>query len=270
LKADAKGCAPINKCVDAAAAKKVLCGAHGTCSFTAPGKYKCVCNSGFKRVSVSGKTKSGKPRSKCVEIHACESNPCSRYAVCTNLPGGKFACKCKAKYAGDGRTCTVQPGFKAVTLPNGKHMIVPIQKGDKHDTDLTVIEQMLGRLQADAETPVPGTQQAAVAASVGATAEPKADDRTHLLAVTRRINSLEQTTQQMAKQATAETAALMALQAQSKAENARLMKVLESKADGVMDTVLDATHDTLSHIKHAEGQHLKAGASAGPSIGVRN
>ncbi len=64
-----------------------------------------------------------------MEIHACDSNPCSKYATCTNLPLAKFKCQCLPQFSGDGVQCAVQEGHKAVMV-GGKLTIVPIVKGD--------------------------------------------------------------------------------------------------------------------------------------------
>lgn len=248
---DAKECVAINKCADAKDAKKALCGAHGTCSYTAPGKYKCVCNAGYKRVAAPGKTKSGKARSKCVEVKGCDANPCSAYAVCTNKPMGKFECKCKPKFSGDGIKCIVQPGLKAITVA-GKLQLVPIAKGDKHDDQLSVIEAMLGSLAADGDQP-----KSAIAAVEPKVAEPNLKDRSKLQAVARRVNTLEATTKAMAEQAAAETQALLNLQKSSKAETERLFQVLAAKTDGAFDAAIDATHATLTHTPHRAGEHVK-------------
>lgn len=262
---DEKECVAIDRCADAAAEKKTLCGAHGTCTYAAPGQYKCQCNAGYKRVAAEGVTKAGKPRSKCVEIKGCDSNPCSHQAVCTNQPLGKFECKCNDKFSGDGIKCEVQAGFKAIMV-NGKPQIVPLHPGDAHDDKLAVIEAMLGKFATEEPTAIAAafggsadtigagaganTQNTPAAPATGAAgaaaAAPNAEDRSHLEAVARRINSLEASTQAMAEQAKAETQALMALQQQSKAENERLLKALEAKTSSVLDNAVDALHAVLT------------------------
>jgi hypothetical protein len=215
-------------------------------------------------VAAEGKTKSGKPRSKCVEIKGCDANPCSRWAKCTNLPLGKFSCKCFDKFSGDGVRCTVQPGFKPLMV-GGKMQIVPMIKGDAHDDQLSVIEAMLGKFAAEGEQPV--AQQ--VAAATGEKPV-NAEDRSHLAAVRARINKLESTTAAMASQAAAETEALKALQAKSKSETEKLLKMFEAKTDAVFDTVIDETHAALTHTPHAAGNHIPPNAQPAPEQAIKN
>jgi len=212
-------------------------------------------------MSVPGLTKEQTKKAKCVEIKGCDSNPCSPYATCTNGKLGAYDCKCQAQFSGDGHTCVVQPGHKAVTI-NGKVTIVPINTGDHHDTQLGVIEAMLGRLGTD-DTPTPAAVQ-----QMTGKPEPNADGRAALAAVAAQVNSLEQSSAAMAAEAKAETEALLALQRQSKAESAKLLEALQSKTESILDVAVDATHKIMTHTPHPEGQHgPKDGAS--PSVATK-
>jgi len=125
----------------------------------------------------------------------------------------------------------------------GKLTVVPIHPGDKHDTDLSVIEAMLGKLATDDTVPVATTLGAAPKVP-----EPNADD-SNLQDVTKRVVGLEQSTEAMAQQMRLETEALQKLRAQSAAENASLMKALEDRTEHVLDQAIDATHSVLTHTK---------------------
>jgi len=260
---DAKTCDAVNQCADALKAKKSLCGKNGTCRYTKPGKYHCDCKAGFKRVAVPGATAAQHRKAKCVEVNGCDTNPCSPYAKCTAKGLGKFECACRKGFSGDGHTCVVQPGFKAVTI-NGKTSIVPMVKGDAHDSQLGVIEAMLGKLADDGSAPAAAAPKAA-----GTAAEPNLDGRSALAAVAAQVNSLEKSAEAMAAEAKAETEALLALQRQSRAENAKLMEALTSKTESILDKAVDVTHEVMVHTPHAEGNHGNAAAAAGPSVSAK-
>lgn len=134
--------------------------------------------------------------------------------------------------------------------------------GDKHDTQLGVIEQMLSKLGTE-----PKPTKAAVVAS-GKAPEPNADDRSALARVAAQVNSLEQKSAAMAAEAHAETEALLALQRQSKAESEKLLAALNAKTDSILDSAVDATHKVMVHTPHPAGQHGPKDA-ASPSVAAK-
>jgi hypothetical protein len=241
-KENAKDCTAVNKCDDAVAEKKALCGANSACSFTGPGKYACKCNSGFHAEGAN----------KCVATPACAKNPCSKFAHCSADPANPSApkCECLEGFVGDGATCAVKPGHKAIML-GGKMEIIPIKPGDTHDNDVAVLEAMLKKLSVD-DNPV--------AAAIKPTAtpagpEPNADDQSKLLDVSKKVQSLEESARLMAEQTKAETAALMKLRESAAATKAEFVKAMEATTDRLADSVIEATHDVLIHTPHKAGEH---------------
>jgi len=248
----AKVCKPVNKCNEQDP-KKPICPPDSTCLFTEPGKFKCGCKAGFRL---------SKKQNKCVEIVGCASNPCSKYAKCSRTAPGQFKCQCITGFSGDGIKCTVQPGSKAVVI-GGKMQIVPLVKGDVHDEQLGVIEAMLGKMSSEEPTAVAkafGGSAQTIGLGAGANPTPTVaqtdEERSRLEAVRRRVATLEKTTEALADAAKRETEELKKLRDQSAAENERVLKALTSKADGLLDTVTDQTHDIITHTPHDEGGHL--------------
>ncbi|KAK3717881.1 hypothetical protein QZH41_014881 [Actinostola sp. cb2023] len=90
-------CKDVDECTDGTA----LCSQHSLCTNT-PGSYRCSpCPPGY----------TGDPQIACIFLDYCNinkprSNPCSLYAECIPLKGGRdYKCECLVNYAGDGKLC---------------------------------------------------------------------------------------------------------------------------------------------------------------------
>lgn len=71
---------------------QLFCGEHAKCELDFGGNPICTCTDGYvgKSNSLPG----------CVDIDECVHNPCGKFAVCRNTPGG-FECICPHNYRGD-------------------------------------------------------------------------------------------------------------------------------------------------------------------------
>lgn len=92
------------------------CGRRATCEWalTGPFPFKCSCPSGY--------TGTGAPWEPCQSTDVCaNSSPCHKNARCHKTGAGKYSCRCKTGFAGDGKSCVEVDPCKAGVSPCSPH-----------------------------------------------------------------------------------------------------------------------------------------------------
>jgi hypothetical protein len=179
-------------------------------------------------------------------------------------------------FAGDGIHCAVAPGYKAMVI-GGRVQVVPMVKGDKHDNELAAINAVLNKMAREEPRRIAnvfggsphtiglgpgangGSEAAASAISAAAASRESpnpSDARDHLEYVRRQVATLEQKTAALAAASKQGLDELRKFREQSAAENQRMIKALEKKADSLLDKVVDQTQAILTHTPHREGAHI--------------
>merc|ERR1711871_824776 len=120
-------CVPINRCKQSTDD----CSDAATCHFKGPGKFSCMCNTGF-----TGNGKSCEPVNLCLENNGdCSGNP-----TCDSTGPGTRSCSCKPHFVGDGLSCqrkdycAISNGGcdEQASCANGKRLGSVVCKCNKH------------------------------------------------------------------------------------------------------------------------------------------
>ena len=94
---------------------KITCGGNGVCINTG-GSYECVCDQGYKFVSLGGNHDQGEGGGSCVDIDECNTNeylsttkghhPCGSHGDCINQLGS-YRCHCHSGFmpSSNGTNC---------------------------------------------------------------------------------------------------------------------------------------------------------------------
>jgi len=211
------------RCIEVDACLPNPCHEKARCSRTGAGQSACTCNPGFN----------GDGKKSCVENDPCSSNPCHKSGgICTKKSVTLFSCKCKPGWLGDGFRCELLEGSKLMAL-GGEQIVMPAN-ADMHDAQLAYMEAQLNNYGKQDFPPEPTTQ----------TAPPPKPEEIYST-VRSRVDSLEKSAVDLAREAAEETSVLKRLEELTREQSKRVEQTLEDTTAKMLAAAQQRVRDTF-------------------------